>query len=164
MHNELHPEAKAGTGTLTPPATGSGFKNVISVDVEDYFHAESFADTVERSQWGAYASRVESNTKRFLELLAELKVEATVFVLRGEACPVRRGCPFEPMRLPGGYWGIPLPRAPCGAGSISPSAVADSCGCFPGGTRGWGCSARKARGFRCSLTAIPGRLFQPSRG
>lgn len=81
MHNELHPEANAGTGTLTPPATGSGFKNVISVDVEDYFHAESFADTVERSRWGTYASRVESNTKRLLELFAELKVEATFFVL-----------------------------------------------------------------------------------
>jgi len=55
----------------------SGFKNVISVDVEDYFHAESFADIVKRSQWGTYPSRVENNTKRLLDLFAELKVHAT---------------------------------------------------------------------------------------
>jgi polysaccharide deacetylase family protein (PEP-CTERM system associated) len=81
VQNESHPEVDAGISTLSAPIAVSGFKNVISVDVEDYFHAESFADTVERSQWGTYASRVESNTKRLLDLFAELKVEATFFVL-----------------------------------------------------------------------------------
>lgn len=54
---------------------------VVSVDVEDYFHAESFSDIVERSRWDSYASRVEPNTRRLLEVLAKLNVRGTFFVL-----------------------------------------------------------------------------------
>ncbi len=54
---------------------------VVSVDVEDYFHAESFSSIVERSQWDSYSSRVEANTHRLLELLAELNVHGTFFIL-----------------------------------------------------------------------------------
>lgn len=54
---------------------------VVSVDVEDYFHAESFSDIVERSRWDSYASRVERNTRRLLEVLAKLNVRGTFFVL-----------------------------------------------------------------------------------
>src|SRR5689334_6137654 len=57
------------------------WKNVISVDVEDYFHAESFADIVERSKWDSYQSRVEANTRRLLELFSELNIEGTFFIL-----------------------------------------------------------------------------------
>jgi hypothetical protein len=32
-------------------------RNVVSVDVEDYFHAEVFSSVVDRSQWDQYASR-----------------------------------------------------------------------------------------------------------
>lgn len=56
-------------------------RGVVSVDVEDYFHAESFSDVVERSRWDSYTSRVEANTRRLLELLAKLNVHATFFVL-----------------------------------------------------------------------------------
>ncbi|MGA8431722.1 MAG: XrtA system polysaccharide deacetylase [Candidatus Sulfotelmatobacter sp.] len=56
-------------------------RNVVSVDVEDYFHAESFSDVVDRARWDSYASRVEPNTHRLLELLAELNIHATFFVL-----------------------------------------------------------------------------------
>jgi polysaccharide deacetylase family protein (PEP-CTERM system associated) len=55
--------------------------NVISVDVEDYFHAESFSDVVDASSWGGLTSRVEGNTRRLLELFARHRVEATFFVL-----------------------------------------------------------------------------------
>jgi polysaccharide deacetylase family protein (PEP-CTERM system associated) len=54
---------------------------VVSVDVEDYFHAESFSDVVARAEWGNYTSRVEVNTRRILESLAKLNVHATFFVL-----------------------------------------------------------------------------------
>ncbi len=54
---------------------------VVSVDVEDYFHAESFSDIVERPRWDSYPSRVESNTRRLLEVLANLNVHGTFFVL-----------------------------------------------------------------------------------
>jgi polysaccharide deacetylase family protein (PEP-CTERM system associated) len=67
-----------------PMATAQGrvpWKNVFSVDVEDYFHAESFTDIVQRSQWPSYESRVENNTRRLLDLCSEKQVEATFFVL-----------------------------------------------------------------------------------
>jgi polysaccharide deacetylase family protein (PEP-CTERM system associated) len=65
----------------TMQTASMAWKNVISVDVEDYFHAEAFADIVERSRWDTYESRVESNTRRLLELFAELHVEGTFFIL-----------------------------------------------------------------------------------
>ncbi|HVI09036.1 MAG TPA: XrtA system polysaccharide deacetylase [Candidatus Binatia bacterium] len=56
-------------------------QHVISVDVEDYFHAESFSDVVERSRWDSYTSRVEGNTRRLLDLFAQLNLHGTFFVL-----------------------------------------------------------------------------------
>ncbi len=56
-------------------------KNVVSVDVEDYFHAEAFSGVTDPTLWGTYTSRVEANTRRLLELLASLNVHATFFVL-----------------------------------------------------------------------------------
>jgi polysaccharide deacetylase family protein (PEP-CTERM system associated) len=56
-------------------------RNVVSVDVEDYFHAEAFSDVVDRARWDSYASRVVPNTRRLLQLLGTLNVRATFFVL-----------------------------------------------------------------------------------
>jgi polysaccharide deacetylase family protein (PEP-CTERM system associated) len=56
-------------------------KNVVSVDVEDYFHAEAFSGVMDSSRWEYQTSRVEANTLRLLELLASLNVHATFFVL-----------------------------------------------------------------------------------
>jgi peptidoglycan/xylan/chitin deacetylase (PgdA/CDA1 family) len=56
-------------------------RNVVSVDVEDYFHAEAFSDVVDRSRWDTYASRVVVNTRRLLESLARLNIHGTFFVL-----------------------------------------------------------------------------------
>ncbi len=55
--------------------------NVFSVDVEDYFQVEAFTSVVERSSWENYATRVEANTDRVLELLARRGVRGTFFVL-----------------------------------------------------------------------------------
>ena len=57
------------------------FRNVVSVDVEDYFHAEAFAKVVNQADWDGLAPRVEGNTRRILELFAGLGVHATFFVL-----------------------------------------------------------------------------------
>lgn len=54
---------------------------VLSVDVEDYYHVEAFADVVAREQWPAYPSRVENNTRRLLDLLEAAQVKATCFIL-----------------------------------------------------------------------------------
>jgi polysaccharide deacetylase family protein (PEP-CTERM system associated) len=56
-------------------------KDVVSVDVEDYFHAEAMAPVVQRSQWDKYTSRVEGNTQRLLDLFASHQVHATFFVV-----------------------------------------------------------------------------------
>jgi polysaccharide deacetylase family protein (PEP-CTERM system associated) len=60
---------------------GLDHTNVLSVDVEDYFHVEAFSDVVDRSEWERYASRVEANTQRLLDLLDERRVEGTFFIL-----------------------------------------------------------------------------------
>lgn len=56
-------------------------RNGLSVDVEDYFHAEAVSATVTRERWDALESRVVLNTHRVLELLARRSVRATFFVL-----------------------------------------------------------------------------------
>jgi len=56
-------------------------KNGLSVDVEDYFHAEAIAAHVGRDRWDAMESRVVNNTKRVLDLLEEHRAHATFFVL-----------------------------------------------------------------------------------
>lgn len=65
-------------------------RNVFSVDVEDFFHVEAFADVVDRSQWDHFPSRVVGNTHRLLDLLAVHKVEATFFIL-GWVCERQPG-------------------------------------------------------------------------
>ncbi len=55
--------------------------NIMSVDVEDYFHVEAFSDVVDRARWDTYPSRVERNTRRVLDLLDESGVRGTFFIL-----------------------------------------------------------------------------------
>jgi polysaccharide deacetylase family protein (PEP-CTERM system associated) len=59
----------------------NSFKNVVSVDVEDYFHAEALASVAVRPHWDSYTCRVEDNTRRLLDLFAAREVEATFFIL-----------------------------------------------------------------------------------
>jgi len=54
---------------------------IISVDVEDYFQVQAFADVIRRDTWSNYPSRVEESTSRVLDLFDELNVKATFFIL-----------------------------------------------------------------------------------
>jgi polysaccharide deacetylase family protein (PEP-CTERM system associated) len=56
-------------------------KNGLSVDVEDYFHAEAIAAHFDRSNWEMMECRVVENTHRVLDLLGEHNARATFFVL-----------------------------------------------------------------------------------
>jgi polysaccharide deacetylase family protein (PEP-CTERM system associated) len=56
-------------------------RNIISVDVEDYFQVEAFASIVKSSDWGNYQSRVVANTQRVMDLFDEANVKGTFFVL-----------------------------------------------------------------------------------
>ena len=55
--------------------------HVFTVDLEEYFHVEAFADVVPRSHWGHYPSRIERSTQLLLDLLDEGQATATFFVL-----------------------------------------------------------------------------------
>jgi hypothetical protein len=48
--------------------------NAMSVDVEDYYHVSAFEESVERSRWPEFESRVVANTQRLLDLFDEFKV------------------------------------------------------------------------------------------
>jgi polysaccharide deacetylase family protein (PEP-CTERM system associated) len=53
--------------------------HVLTVDVEDYFQVEAFADKVKRDDWDRYPSRVDANTRRLLDLFDEHSARGTFF-------------------------------------------------------------------------------------
>jgi polysaccharide deacetylase family protein (PEP-CTERM system associated) len=53
----------------------------LSVDVEDYFHVEAFADCISRDDWPSFSSRVRPNTERILRIFSEYGHRGTFFVL-----------------------------------------------------------------------------------
>src|SRR4051794_16379506 len=59
----------------------SALRNVLSVDVEDYFHVEAFASRIPYDTWDSFAPRVERNVTRILELFARYGATGTFFVL-----------------------------------------------------------------------------------
>jgi len=55
--------------------------NALSVDVEDYYQVQALQSHFPRDSWEACVSRVDANTHRILDLLAEKDVKATFFTL-----------------------------------------------------------------------------------
>ncbi|WP_447977181.1 XrtA system polysaccharide deacetylase [Candidatus Nitrospira bockiana] len=55
--------------------------NVLSIDVEEYFHVSAFEDVVKAADWERFESRVEATTGRLLDRLSAAKASATFFVL-----------------------------------------------------------------------------------
>jgi polysaccharide deacetylase family protein (PEP-CTERM system associated) len=53
--------------------------HVLTVDVEDYFQVEAFADNVRREDWDQYPSRVDANTRRVLDLFDQHNAKGTFF-------------------------------------------------------------------------------------
>ncbi|WP_243361517.1 XrtA system polysaccharide deacetylase [Fundidesulfovibrio terrae] len=64
---------------------GKAILNALTVDVEDYFHVQAFAGVIPPHTWDSFESRVENNTRRVLDMLAEHDLKATFFVLGWEA-------------------------------------------------------------------------------
>jgi hypothetical protein len=62
-------------------ALSSASADGLSIDVEDYYHVEAFADRITPEMWSSFPSRVANNTRRTLELLESMKVRGTFFVL-----------------------------------------------------------------------------------
>lgn len=61
--------------------TKTGIVNVLSFDIEDWFHILDLPDDQEVRKWSEYESRVEKASHKLLDLLWEKKVKATFFVL-----------------------------------------------------------------------------------
>jgi polysaccharide deacetylase family protein (PEP-CTERM system associated) len=53
----------------------------LTVDVEDYFQVAAFRHVIRYDDWGRMESRVEQNTQRVLDLLAESNQRGTFFIL-----------------------------------------------------------------------------------
>ena len=53
--------------------------HVLSVDVEDYFQVEAFAESVDRKSWQQWPSRVVDNTHRVLDLFDQHNAKGTFF-------------------------------------------------------------------------------------
>lgn len=64
-------------------------KQVLTVDVEDYFHVSAFENVIDKYQWKNLEMRVEVNTYRLLELFDQKQARCTFFALGwvAERCP-----------------------------------------------------------------------------
>lgn len=75
--------APSGGGARGAPgdAPRNAPRNAMSVDVEDWFQVQAFADVIRREDWDGLARRVEANTDRVLDHFAAAGVRATFFAL-----------------------------------------------------------------------------------
>ena len=71
---------KAAAATQ-PRAAQGALVNAMTIDVEDYFQVQAFADVISRDAWETLPRRVERNTGRLLDLLAEAGTKGTFFTL-----------------------------------------------------------------------------------
>jgi polysaccharide deacetylase family protein (PEP-CTERM system associated) len=55
--------------------------NVLTIDVEDYFHVSALAKPINRNDWDSIKPRVVENVKLLLDMFDEHNVKATHFVL-----------------------------------------------------------------------------------
>jgi polysaccharide deacetylase family protein (PEP-CTERM system associated) len=55
--------------------------NAFTVDVEDYYHVQAFADRIDPRRWDDYESRVVANTHRILKILDDYRIRGTFFIL-----------------------------------------------------------------------------------
>jgi polysaccharide deacetylase family protein (PEP-CTERM system associated) len=62
-------------------AAASRVTNVLTVDVEDYFHVSAMEPLAPRDRWSSFESRVVNSTQRVLDLMAEAHVTGTFFIL-----------------------------------------------------------------------------------
>ena len=63
------------------PSRFSRPANALTVDLEDYYQVEGFADLIPRTSWPAWAPRVEVGSRHLLDLFAAAGVRATFFTL-----------------------------------------------------------------------------------
>jgi polysaccharide deacetylase family protein (PEP-CTERM system associated) len=62
-------------------AVATPVRNAMTVDVEDWFQVQAYADAIQRGDWDRLPRHVEANTERLLALLERADVRATFFTL-----------------------------------------------------------------------------------
>lgn len=55
--------------------------NILTVDVEDYFQVEGFADVIAEADWDRYEVRFQRGLEWLLQILDSARIKATFFVL-----------------------------------------------------------------------------------
>ena len=63
-----------------PPAA-QGPLNVLTIDLEEWFHVTNFAACIRREEWSSCPTRVQETVPRLLDLLAAHEARATFFAL-----------------------------------------------------------------------------------
>ncbi len=64
-----------------PPVVNAPVVNAMTVDVEDWFQVQAFADRIPRTAWDGCTRRVEANVDRILGIFDAAGVQATFFTL-----------------------------------------------------------------------------------
>jgi polysaccharide deacetylase family protein (PEP-CTERM system associated) len=80
-HDLLLLEAEAERHGPLDPKRSREMRNVMSVDVEDWFCVYNLSAHIRYEDWDRCESRVERNTIRLLDIFRKHRVEATFFVL-----------------------------------------------------------------------------------
>jgi len=68
-----HPGSVSGDPTT--------MNNALTFDLEDYYHVTAFSDELDPQDWKSRESRLQTNTEKILQLLADRDCKATFFVL-----------------------------------------------------------------------------------
>jgi polysaccharide deacetylase family protein (PEP-CTERM system associated) len=58
-----------------------GMINCLTIDVEDYFQVNAFAENIHQDQWESFPLRVHENTHKILDILDRFGIKATFFIL-----------------------------------------------------------------------------------
>lgn len=56
-------------------------ENMMTIDVEDYYHVSAFEGVVEKKDWSSLESRVDVSTRKVLSIFDQHDVKATFFIL-----------------------------------------------------------------------------------
>ena len=85
--NAVHPatsgkiETRDSRVTARTPSMPVHLWNALTIDVEDYFQVEAFAQLIDRKDWENHPRRVAQNTNRLLDILSDTEISATFFTL-----------------------------------------------------------------------------------
>jgi polysaccharide deacetylase family protein (PEP-CTERM system associated) len=71
----------AQTPVVDRPPPFSDLAHAMTVDVEDWFQVQAYAQAIPRAAWDTLPRRVEENTQRLLDLLQQAGVHGTFFTL-----------------------------------------------------------------------------------